>query len=99
MSWETDEELKVNSKFLKFAEGQNKITLASDGDKVRNSYGDAVVEFKTADGRILSVKPSPMLDALRDAKAKHGTLVGRVLHVTRKGMGKEDTKYTDVKVV
>lgn len=99
MSWDNDEELKINSKFLKFAEGQNKITLASDGDKVRNSFGDAVVEFKTADGKILSVKPSPMLDALRDAKAKHGTLVGRVLHVTRSGVGKDNTKYINIQVV
>jgi hypothetical protein len=98
-NWENDDELKTNSKFLKFAEGPNKITLASDGDKVRNSYGDAVVEFKTSDGKILAVKPSPMLDILRAAKQKHGTLVGRCLLVNRTGLDKENTKYTNVSVV
>jgi len=98
MSWETDEELKINTKFYKFAEGMNKVTLASDGDKVRDSYGNAVVEFRTKEGKLLAVKPSPMLDVLREAKAKHGTLVNRVLCVSRTGKGKDDTKYTDIRV-
>ncbi len=83
---------------IKFADGPNQITLASDGDKVRGNYG-AAVEFRTKDGKILSVKPSPMLGVLADAKKRYGTLVGRTLHVFRSGTGKENTKYSDVRVV
>ena len=98
MSWETDKELESNSRFYKFAEGMNKVVLSSDGDKVRDSYGNAVVEFQTVEGKLLSVKPSPMLDALRAAKKKFGTLVNRSLFVTRTGTNFENTKYTDIKV-
>ena len=99
MSWENDEELIKNSKFVRFTEGLNKYTLANDGEKVRNSYGNAVVEFKTTDDKLLSIRPGPILRVLAEAKKEHGTLVGRTLEFTRTGTTKEDTKYTDIKVV
>jgi len=99
MSWENDKELESGSgKFVRFVEGPNKITIQSDGEKVRNQFGNPCVEFKTSDEKILSIRPGPILDALREAKAEHGTLVGRVLHVVREGLSKDDTRYTDVKV-
>jgi hypothetical protein len=99
MSWESDEELTKESKFIRFAEGQNEYTFADDGSKVRNQYGNAQVEFKTADGRILQVRPGPMLNAIAAAKKKHGTLVSHKLRFVRSGLGKEDTRYSAVEVL
>ena len=98
MSWESDEELTTASKFIRFAEGQNEYTFADDGNKVRNSFGKALVEFKTTDGRILQIRPGPMLNAIADAKKKHGTIVNRTLKFTRTGTTKEDTRYTAIEV-
>ena len=97
-NWTNDEELLKESKFIRFQEGENRITLASDGEKIRNAYGNAVVEFKTKDEQILSVKPGPILRALAEALDKNKTLVNNVLVLTRTGLGKDDTRYTDIRV-
>jgi hypothetical protein len=97
-SWTNDDELKNNSKFLKFEQGLNKVIFASDGNKVRNADGKVVVEFKMADGKILTVKPSLMLDIIAAALKKHSTLVSHTLYVTRIGTDQADTRYSDIKV-
>ena len=98
-NWETDIELQRTSRFVKFVQGTNSLKFANDGDKVRGNDNKPTVEFTMSDGKILSVKPSPLLDAIAEAKKKYGTLVGRTLAVTRTGTGQADTRYTDIKVV
>ena len=100
MTWETDKELN-ESKFVKFEEGLNTLVFNDDGEKCR-SFGKAAVEFKVTmpnnEAKILSVRPSNVLDVIREAKVKQGTIVGRTLTLTRTGTTKEDTRYTDISI-
>ena len=98
MSWENDEELTAESKFIRYAEGPNEFIFADDGTKVR-SFGKLAVEFKTADGKTLSIRPGPILLEVSNAKKKLGTLVGRKLRFVRTGTTKEDTRYTNIEVL
>ena len=100
MSWENDKELENESNFVRFDEGLNTIVFADDGTKCR-SFGRAAVEFRVKFKdveKILSVRPSPLLNVIREAKKKFGTLVGRSLELRREGTTKEDTRYSDMKV-
>jgi len=99
MTWENDKELTTESKFIRFPEGKNEYVLQDEGQKVRDGYGNARVEFTQPGDRILSIRPGVILEALREAKKKHGTLVNCKLRFVRTGLGKEDTRYTDVQVV
>lgn len=100
MSWETEKEFTENtSRFVRLIEGENRITLASDGDKVRDQYGNARVEFQTTDGKILSLRPSAILTKLAEVKKKDGSLINKTLIVVRSGMTKDDTRYTKVEVI
>ena len=101
MDWTEDKELDNESNFVRFEEGLNTLVFNDDGTKCR-AFGKAAVEFrvnfKNSD-KLLSVRPSPLLDVIRVAKKEYGTLVGRKLTLRREGSNKEDTKYHDLKVV
>ena len=98
MTWENDKELTTESKFIRFPEGKNEYTFSDDGQKVRDGYGNARVEFSQPNDRILSIRPGALLEAVREAKKKHGSLVNRKLTFVRTGLGKDDTRYTDIEV-
>ena len=101
MSWENDKELVNESNFVRFEEGLNTLVFQDDGTKCR-SFGRAAVEFRVqfnGTEKLLSVRPSPLLDVIREAKKKHETLVGKTLQLFREGTTKEDTKYLNMKVV
>ena len=100
MTWENDKELMNESKFVRFSEGVNTLEFNDDGEKCR-IFGKAGVEFKVTQGedeKILSVRPGPVLDVIREAKKEHSTLVGHTLTLKREGTTKEDTKYSEIEV-
>ena len=99
MTWQNDEELENESKFVKFEEGMNTVIFRDDGIKCR-AFGKPAVEFKVEfNGKtdmILSVRPSPLLDVIRDGIKEHETLVGHALELKREGTTKENTRYSDM---
>ena len=97
-NWEDDKELMSTNRFYRFEEGENSVTIHSDGEKVRGQYG-LQVEFDVNEDQILSLKPGPVLQALGEAKKNLGTLVGRTLKVVRVGTTKDDTRYSGIEVV